>query len=350
MLKIMYTSKPRAKLTRKRLAPSLIGLVAFLLYILWFNVDLAEIISTAKHANLGIFSAAIVVSIGEVFFKAVSWRAILSNLEVEISVMHSFLYTLYGTFIDTIVPTQGISGDFFRTFLVNQEQDGTSGKAVASVVMQRIIVMGIDVVTLVSGVAFLFNTTQLTPLIFNVILLFTISVASVMAVLLLVSWEERWSVKLINGIVRIGEFLSRARWRQELAKIEEATLSVEKMFHDSMIEFGHSPAGLIVPAVLLFLKWASSFVVPYLVFLSLGLPVSWTVIFVTSSVVAAVKAIPVGIPFEIGLPEITMTTFYTLMGVPTEIGITATILSRILTLWLRFAISFIAQQYVELKY
>jgi len=55
------------------------------------------------------------------------------------------------------------------------------------------------------------------------------------------------------------------------------------------------------------------------------------------------------VPFEVGLPEITMTTLYVGLGVPGEISATATILSRIITLWLRFFIGFLAQQWLELK-
>jgi uncharacterized membrane protein YbhN (UPF0104 family) len=67
--------------------------------------------------------------------------------------------------------------------------------------------------------------------------------------------------------------------------------------------------------------------------------------------VVAVKSIPVGVPFEVGLPEITMTTLYTsLLGIGAAgICATATILSRIITLWLRFGIGFASQQWVELK-
>jgi uncharacterized membrane protein YbhN (UPF0104 family) len=64
----------------------------------------------------------------------------------------------------------------------------------------------------------------------------------------------------------------------------------------------------------------------------------------------AVKSIPIGIPFEVGLPEITMTTLYVGLGVPATISATATILSRLITLWLRFFIGFGAQQWLELKH
>jgi uncharacterized membrane protein YbhN (UPF0104 family) len=73
------------------------------------------------------------------------------------------------------------------------------------------------------------------------------------------------------------------------------------------------------------------------------------VIVITTSIVVAVKSIPIGIPFEVGLPEIAMTTLYILLGVPAGIAATATVLNRILTLWLRFFIGFASQQWLEIK-
>jgi uncharacterized membrane protein YbhN (UPF0104 family) len=83
--------------------------------------------------------------------------------------------------------------------------------------------------------------------------------------------------------------------------------------------------------------------------MSLGHPVSWSIIIVTSAIFLAVKAIPIGIPFEVGLPEAVMTTLYISMGIYGPLAATATILTRIITLWFRFFIGFAAQQWLELK-
>ncbi len=344
--RIMYSAKPRPKITLKTLLPTIIGLVVFLFYILLFNVNISEVLLIAKSEDLSIYSVAVVVSILEMFFDAVSWRALLGNLKVKISVVRSFLYTLYGTFIDALIPFEGISADLVRIYLVNQEQNGSSGKVVASVVIRRIIMIGIDDLVLITGVTFLFRTTQLTPLVSNLILLFTVALTIVIAFLLLVSWKNDWSTRIINSLVRIGEFLGGTKWKQKLEKIKVDALDIAKTFHNSIKESTHNKLQLIVPTLALVFKWISSISVPYLVFLSLGLQVSWAVIFITSSIVVAVTSIPVGIP-EVGLPEITMTTIYIWMGVPAKIGATATILIRILTFWLRLVIGFIAQQWIE---
>jgi uncharacterized protein (TIRG00374 family) len=132
-------------------------------------------------------------------------------------------------------------------------------------------------------------------------------------------------------------------------KIKEDALKNAITFHDSMKEFIHKPKAIILPTILLGINWICSMTIPYLVFLSLGFQIPWSVILITSSIVVAVKSIPIGVPFEVGLPEITMTTLYTSMNVPAGISATATILSRIITLWLRFGAGFAAQQWIELR-
>jgi len=345
----MDITKPNARLTRKTILLPIIGIIAFLLYVLVFEVDITVIIATAQKADPLLYSAAILVGFAEIFFFAISWRTILSSLKVKISVIRAFLYTWYGIFLDIVIPAESITGELCRIYLVNREQSGTSGKCTASLVTQRIIGMGINVVMLILGMAFLFNTVNMSAELFAIILFFTAGITVIMAILLLISWKENWSQKIINGLVRIGNYITRGRWKARIEKAKCEALSAAKSFHDSMKEFGRNPKKLIMPTFLLTLNWISSIAVPYLVFLSLGWEVPWTVILITSSIVIAVKSIPVGIPFEVGLPEIAMSTLYVGFGVPNDIAVTSTILTRLITLWFRAAIGFTAQQWIELK-
>ena len=144
----MDTCKP--KFTRKTILLPIVGITAFFLYILIFNVDIPDIIGTAETANPIIFSAAVAVSLIEVFFYAVSWRSILNYLQVKISIIRSYLFVWYGTYLDIIIPAESISGEVCRVYLVNREQGGTGGKVVASVVTQRLIGMGLNVAFLIA--------------------------------------------------------------------------------------------------------------------------------------------------------------------------------------------------------
>jgi uncharacterized protein (TIRG00374 family) len=171
----------------------------------------------------------------------------------------------------------------------------------------------------------------------------------VLFLILLFSFKEQWILKIIDWLVRAGKFLSRGRWKGHLTKIKEDASRIARSFHVSMKEFQNNPKALFLSVLYLAATWFFSLSIPFLVFVSLGHTVSWSIILITSAIVLAVKSIPLGVPFEVGLPEITMTTMYTSMGVPAGLSATATILTRLLTLWLRFFVGFLAQQWLELR-
>jgi len=207
-----------------------------------------------------------------------------------------------------------------------------------------------NILFLLVGIYLLFTEGTVAPLIFNLILFFTVAITAIMVLLFVISAKETWTLRVINALIRAGEFITRGKWKQ-LQVFKEQAVQDARIFHNSMKEFLHKPKTLVLPTLFTGINWLCSLSVPYLVFLSLGKPVSWSVILITSAIVVAVKSIPIGIPFEVGLPEITMTTLYTsMLGVQwAGICATATILSRILTLWLRFGVGFASQQWVEFK-
>lgn len=345
----MSAAKPSVKVTPRMVALTLVGLVAFLAYILAFQIDLAQVISLALSANPALFALAAAASIAEVLFKAASWQTTLRSIEVKISLTRASLYTWDGIFIDTVIPSQGISGDLTRAYLVDKEQSGTGGQAAASLVIQRILIMALDVATLALGTAFLVGTTQLTSMFYNILILFTIIVALLMSLLLLLSVRADLSIRIIDGLIDAAQFLSRGKWRETLDKAKEYAQNATRDYRSAMHQLGHDPTKLATPTALLALEQVSDLSVSYLVFLALAQNVSLPIIFVTTSVVLAIQIIPTGIPFGIGLPEITMTTFYALTGISPGAAATGTILIRLLTLWLRFAIGFAAQEYIELN-
>ena len=341
----MEQAKP--KLTKKTVILPIIGILAFFIYIYLFNVDIPSIIKTAQNAQPLPYAAAILISFIEILFYAFSWRALLTGLNVKLSIVKSYMFVLYGMFLDILIPAESISGEVCRVYLVNREQNGTSGKVVASLVAFRLLSIVMNIAFLVVGASLLFGVTEIHPLIFSIIQIFVVLTVISLILLVTLCFKESWSIKIINGIVRIGEFVSRGKW--ELQKIRQNACNAAKVFHSSIKELIHNPQKLVVPAIYLILNWIASMAIPFLVFLSLGINVSWGVILVTTAIVIAVKSIPAGIPFEVGIPEITMTTLYVLLGVPAEIAATSTILSRIITLWLRFGIGFAAHQWIEIR-
>jgi uncharacterized protein (TIRG00374 family) len=210
--------------------------------------------------------------------------------------------------------------------------------------------MGINIAVLLIGITLLFtgnNQTPLTSLVFNSIILIAIAISATLIALIILAFKEQWTTKLLNWTIKAAKFISRNRWN--LDHLSQNVHQIIKSFHESMKEFKNKPKPILTSLLYLTITWIFSLGAQYLVFMSLGISVSWSMITITAAIVLAVKAIPIGIPFEIGIPEATMTTLYIAFNIDPAIAATATILSRLFTLWLRFFIGFAAQQWLTLK-
>ena len=337
----------RFQITWKTVLLPALGLLAFFLYLYIFNVDIPKIIATVQHIDLTIYFLAIVAVMFEVFFFALSWRFLLNFLSVKLSVAKSFLYVWFGIFMDILIPAESISGEISKIYLVTREQNGTSGKVVASLVTHRLMGTGTHIVSLFVALFILLTGGQFNGIVLNLTLLLIVATTIFLVLLILLCVKERWTLKIIDAAIRFVEYVSRGRWK--LVNVREEVVKAAKMFHNSMKEFGRAPKTLFTSLFFHVLSWLFSIGVSYLVFLSIGFPIHWSVIILTCSIVAAVKAIPLGVPFEAGLPEITMSTLYIVLGVQPDISATATILIRILTVWLRFFIGFAVQQWLGIK-
>jgi uncharacterized protein (TIRG00374 family) len=348
----MENIKP--KLSWKTAVFPIAGIAAFFLYIYLFHVDILGIIATVQKApNPLFYVAAILCGLAEVFFYTLSWRSLATHLGIKMTVSKAYLYVWYGVYVDTIIPAQSISGEITRTYLLTRDKAGSLGKIVASLFAHRLIGTAMNIGVLVLGIALFSFEGQVQLIVFELILLVTVGIAVALVLMVVFSLKENWTLKVINWITRVAQVISRGKWK--LLKLKEQAHQIASNFHQSMHEFQHNPKPIVQSTFYMVITWAFSLAIPYFVFLSLGYQVSWSIILITSAIVLAVKSVPVGM-FEVGIPEITMTTLFTSFLAPTlglqlaaEISATATILTRLITLWFRFFIGFAAQQYLELK-
>jgi len=338
---------PKPKLTWKTAVFPLLGLLGFFIYIYLFKVDILGIFETAKSADPLIYAVAILFGLLEVFFFTVSWKVLTNYLKIKLSIVRAYLYVWYGIYVDTIVPAQSISGEVTRTYLCTRDKCGPFGKVVASLFMHRLLGMALNVVALVAGIVLLNFGGNVNKFVFYTIVAVAAVIVGIISLMFVLSFKQQWTLKIVNFAIHAAHKITFGR--VNLTKLTGQAVEVTAHFHDSMKEFRKNPKTIVGSVSLLILSWFFSLSVPYLVFYSLGHPVTWSIIIVTSAIFLAVKAIPIGVPFEVGLPEAVMTTLYISMGVYGPLAATATILVRIITLWFRFFVGFAAQQYLELK-
>jgi len=333
----MVSTKP--KITWKTVILPVIGILAFFMYLYLFDVDIPTIIGIAQRIDLPIYILSILLVFVESLFYTLSWQSLLSFLSVKLSIVKAYLYVWYGIFMNIVVPAVSVSGEVSKLYLVTREHSGTSGKVVATLVTQRLIGMATIITSLVVGICVISAETPTSGLPFKLTLFFAVATTLFLILFVLLCFKETWTLKIIDVVIRFVNWVSGGRWN--LTRIKEDAIKAARMFHDSMKEFGRAPKTLFTSTLFVVLSWLSSLSIAYLVLLALNFHVQWGVILVTCSILVVLPAR--------GLPEIAMTTIYTLLGVPPEIGATATILTRILTFWLRFFVGFAAQQWLEIK-
>jgi len=341
-------NSPKYKVTWKTFLLPIVGITAFLVYIYLFNVDIQEIIANMQQIRADFYAMAAVAALLDVFFFTVAWHLLLKFLSVKVSLIKEFLYVWVGIFVDTMIPAESVSGELTKIYLVNREQNGTAGKATASIVAQRLIGLSINIVLLSIGTVLLFVDNLLYGMMMWLILFLIVAMFIILVLIMLLCRREKWTIGIIDALVKFAERITRGHWK--LTKLKEEAKEAAKAFHSAINEYGHAPKTILAASAATAMSWMFFLVVFYLTFLSIGYSqISWSAILVISSIFMAVKSIPIGVPFEVGLPEITLTTLLFFFGVPVQIAATATLLMRLLTLWVRFFIGFGAQQWLGIK-
>jgi uncharacterized membrane protein YbhN (UPF0104 family) len=216
----MVSVKP--KITWKTLIMLLIGITAFILYLFILRVDIPDIIAKIQSANMPFYLMAASLIFVEMFFYAMAWRSLLNFLSVKLSILKSYLYVWYGNFMDIIIPAESISGEISRVYLITREQgDAISGKVAASLVAHRLISMGVGAATIGTGTIFLLTERSVNNLIFNLSLFVTTTTVLFLILLAILCVKINWTLKIINRLIGVLEFVSRGRWKGKLTKIRE---------------------------------------------------------------------------------------------------------------------------------
>jgi uncharacterized protein (TIRG00374 family) len=341
----MVTEK---SLNLKKTVPFLlVGLLIFVVYIYFFG-DLPKTLAIIQTVDLLDYGLAIVTLFLSMVVAALTWQYFMKPLGLNVPFRKTFLFTWIGVFVDLLVPAESISGDASKIYLMSKETGADTGKIVASVVSNRILAMMISLGSLIfSSVALFAVDKVLPPFVFNIILLIVIGTAVSLGFIFLCVLKQSLTQRIIDAVLRFVAYVTRGRLNLENMKTKAN--NALNTFHCSVCSLFKSPKNLALPVLFSVISWILSILLSYLVFTSLGQHVDFILILVVYSISVNIQSIPVGIPAEVGLVEIVMSSLYGLLGVDAGIAIAATILTRLLLVWLRMLVGLIAVQWIDLK-
>lgn len=332
----------------KRTVPFLLaGILIFLVYI-YFFVGINEIVSILQSVNLFYYGVAVAVLFLNMFLNSLAWQYFLRPLSVKVPLRKTFLFTWIGIFVDLLVPAESISGDTSKICLMIKESGENTGKIVASVVSHRILAMIISLGSLIFSSIVLFSFQyELPAFVLNLILLIVIGTGITLFFIFLCILKESLTKRLVDAVLRFLAFVSRGRLK--LSGLRNKAEKALCAFHGSIGFLLKNPKSLVLPVLFAIISWLFSVLLSYLVFVSLGQHVDFVLIMVVYSVSVNIQSIPLGVPAEVGLVEIVMTSLYGLLGVEAGIAAAATVLIRLLTVWLRIIVGLVAVQWIDLK-
>ena len=329
-----------------------IGLLIFILYLVLF-VDISEMIIVIQSANMLIYSLAASSLILATFLFALTWHYLLLPLSVKIPLRKTFAYVWIGVFTDLLIPAESLSGEIAKTYMMSREPNVNSGKVIASLVSQRILGTIVTTAILFTGfIALLTLNFSISSLMVQILVLMTAVSAVAFGFLVMVCVKQKWTERLVIAVVRFAERLSRGRFKLE--QLRDRITDALRVFYESLRIFGSNPIKLLPAIIFNVLSWLFSIAIVFLVFASIGylepnISILLLEVAVVYTLLVAIKSIPIGVPAEVGLPDIAMATLFILFGIPPDVSAAATILTRMLTVWLSFFIGFVAVQWFGVK-
>jgi len=326
------------------------GIFVFLVYI-YFFVPFNDLIQTLKQVNPYYFSLALVSLFGAAVFYALTWQKLLEMLSVKSSFLKAFQFIWVANFVDILVPAESVSGDFSRIYLMSKEKGVDSGKVVLSVLGHRILVTIMAVAGLLISTMYFMIYYRPPILVLELVTIIAALNAIIIGLVLYLSVRKEATEKIINSLIKLLVQISRGHWKLE--HLKESAMNTMNTFYEGITVFRQNPKGFIMPVFLSVLTWIFDVLISVLVFLSLGpleVAISLSAIIIVYSASVIVHYIPI-VSGELGTMEIFMTTMFTLLGNSQAIAVfaAATVLIRVLTLWVRLFIGGIIVQLMGIK-
>ncbi|MGQ9759907.1 MAG: lysylphosphatidylglycerol synthase transmembrane domain-containing protein [Candidatus Methanomethylicaceae archaeon] len=315
----------------------IIGAAIFVIYL--YLADLEEIISTIMSLDIKIALVTVIIDLTCIGLFSLGWYVLLRN--PGMSFRDCFEIVLVSIFGDLMIPTASISGEFFRVSLAVKRGKIQVSEATASVLLHRILLALTFGIVLLISIFYLLGL-DIVPLA-EVYALGIIAIADLTLGIVVMYAALRAQIfeKYVERIaMKLGGVLKRVRPNHNPDSLRLSILGGFRTFVNAIK--GIKASTFILSFLILMVRWFLIATVPYIMFISLGRPVSYWLVLGVSVFVSMVQMIPIGIPGMVGIMEVSMTAFFMGFGIPPPLAASATILTRLVIFWFELILSAVA--------
>jgi uncharacterized protein (TIRG00374 family) len=324
------------------LAVLVLGLIAFIVYF-YFFINPAQVVGILAKTNPIYYSSAFVSYFFFTFFSSLTWRQLLSNLSIKVSRQKAFLLTWVGLFFDATVPQVGWSGDISKTYFLTKDSHQDSGKIGASVVGQKIFTITNTAVAMSLGLGFVLVSYRL-PFIVTCLISLVLSLSILSALIIYyISLKPNATKTLLSWGIRAAHFF-RKSWNPQ--NFEFKAQEMLGGFHSGMERLKANPKALVKPIIYAVISFICEVSVIFLTFIALGYAVPVDKVLIVFTLTGTLQT--VGVTF-FGFPELIMSVSFTALGIPPALSVSVTLLTRVVSLWFRLIVSYVALQLAGVK-
>jgi uncharacterized protein (TIRG00374 family) len=306
-------------------------------------IDTAQVANILSKTNLTIYATSFIAYSLFAFFSALVWRELLNSIALKITLKKSVLFTWAGLFFDALVPQLGWSGEISKTYLYSKNSHQDAGKISASVVGQKIFQIALTIIGLSAGLILLLATTAL-PLFETALILLVLGLSILTLVLIYyISVKPKATHNLLSIAIKIAQFFRR-KWNPE--GFRQKAEGFLWHFHGGMKELGANPKALAKAVVYAVVSFVFEVSVLYLCFFALDFPVPAYKVLIVFTLTGTLQAVGLTV---FGFGEILMTSILTLLFIPLDLSFSVTLLWRVVTLWFRLVVSYVAVQWTGIQ-
>ncbi|RAP53579.1 MAG: hypothetical protein BZ137_06475 [Methanosphaera sp. rholeuAM130] len=312
---------------KKILGLLVVGIVILVGMVMYIGPS--KIISSIKTANIYFVTLAVIIQFIILILWNKRWSMICNSLDIPHSQLSLFAMTIVGLAINDLTPSGRSGGEPVRAYLLTKSSSVDFKKTFATVMGDKLFDMFPFMVLAIFAVAYLMLYLHLNSMLFSVLLVALVLFILILLFVIYISINEEFGLKTVKWVFRqVRRFTSK-----DLKKYEKKATSSLIGFQNSLRYIMQDRKLLLEATAISFFVWFLELLRVYVVFLAFGQTVSLGMIasvFLVSSLIGVIPALPGGL----GSIDGVMILLYSMAGVPASISTAATLVERMISLWM----------------
>ena len=305
----------------------LVGVVVLIALILVVGPE--QTISALKTANTNYVILAIVIQFIIMALWNTRWSIICKSLDIPHKQLPLFAMTIVGLAINDLTPSGRSGGEPVRAYLLSKTSSTDFKQTFATVMADKLCDTFPFMVLAIFAITYLMWYMHLGTTLFSVLLIALVLFIIALVFIIFISINETFGIKTIQWVFRqLRKFTSR-----DMDKYEDTALTSLVGFQRSLLYLMKDKKLLLIATIISFLVWFLELLRVYVVFMAFGVNVSLGMIasvFLVSSLIGIIPILPGGL----GSIDGVMILLYSLAGVSASISTAATLVERMISLWM----------------